>query len=145
LTIRKYKPADQEQVWALHVKTVSENDGFTKNLSFHTDMKDIQNVYETFFVLEKGDKIMGMIAMKKVDAKTAEIKRLQVNSDYQGEGHGKALLEAALTHLKTAGYIKLFWIIPRPMAVLVIYIWRMVLRSQNKKLVHSAQITKNSL
>lgn len=145
MTIRKYKPADQEQVWALHVKTVSENDGFTKNLSFHTDMKDIQNVYETFFVLEKGDKIMGMIAMKKVDAKTAEIKRLQVNSDYQGEGHGKALLEAALTHLKTAGYIKLFWIIPRPMAVLVIYIWRMVLRSQNKKLVHSAQITKNSL
>ncbi len=106
MKIREYKPSDQEQVWALHVKTISENDGFTKNLSFHTDMKDIQNVYETFFVLEKNDKIIGMIAMKRVDAKTAEIKRLQVNSDYQGEGYGKALLEAALAHLKLSGYAK---------------------------------------
>jgi|GEM_PF-6677369 len=50
-TIRPFTPQDYDEVWALHQKTIRENDGFAKNLSFHADFQNIGTVYDEFFVL----------------------------------------------------------------------------------------------
>jgi hypothetical protein len=79
VTITNYISSDHEGVWALFQKTISENDGFVKNLSFHTDIQNILEVYDPFFVMRDGQTIIGMVGLKKISSDTPEIKRLQIN------------------------------------------------------------------
>ncbi|MGE3770198.1 MAG: GNAT family N-acetyltransferase [Bdellovibrionales bacterium] len=92
-TITEYTPQDQDGVWALHMRTITENAGFVKNVSFHSDMKNIPKVYTAFFVIRDQQTIAGMVGLKQLSGNELEIKRLQVHPRYQGRGYGKALLE----------------------------------------------------
>ncbi len=94
--ISQYISDDYEDVWTLHKRTVAENDGFVKNLSFHTDFQDIAGVYKAFFVLKDGAKVIGMIGLKHIDPETFEVKRLQVAASYQGQGQGRQLVQHAM-------------------------------------------------
>ncbi|CAN5790478.1 GNAT family N-acetyltransferase [soil metagenome] len=50
---------------------------------------------------------IGSIAIRKIDAATAELKRMYVKSDYQQHGIGSKLLEEALEMAKNYGYRKI--------------------------------------
>jgi ribosomal protein S18 acetylase RimI-like enzyme len=100
VTIEPYKAGDYEEVWALHLKTIAENDGFAKNLSFHSDFQNIPAVYDAFFVLRVDDALAGMIALKR----DGEIKRLQVAAAQQGRGYGRRLVEHLLDYAKNKGF-----------------------------------------
>ncbi|MDE2030195.1 MAG: GNAT family N-acetyltransferase [Alphaproteobacteria bacterium] len=98
--IDNYVLEDYDEVWTLHRKTVSENDGFVKNLSFHTDLHDILNVYEAFFIMREAERLVGMVGLKRVDAKTLEIKRLQIAKECQGRGYARRLMSRAFEYAK---------------------------------------------
>ncbi|MCB1537566.1 MAG: GNAT family N-acetyltransferase [Alphaproteobacteria bacterium] len=99
MTIEPYIDADYPEVWALHLKTIAENDGFAKNLSFHSDFQNIPKIYDAFFVLRVDDVLAGMVAFKP----DGEIKRLQVASACQGRGYGHMLMERVIDHAKARG------------------------------------------
>ncbi len=101
--IAEYVPEDYEEVWSLHQKTIQENDGFVKNLAFHSDFQNIPREYEAFFVLRDGEEIVGMVGVKRFDSRSFEIKRLQVRASYQGQGFGRMLMDYALNYARTQG------------------------------------------
>jgi GNAT superfamily N-acetyltransferase len=107
-SVTHYTPDDYDGAWALHRKTIHENDGFVKNLSFHSDFRNISQTYEAFFVIRDDNRIVGMVGLKRIDDKVLEVKRLQVASTHQGKGLGKLLMKHAedyahkhnVTHLR---------------------------------------------
>jgi len=102
--ITEYTSGDAEAVWDLHVKTIRANkDGYVQNLAFHEDVRDIPRFYQAFFVLRDGGKVIGMVGLKKISSDTFEIKRLQVDAEYQGWGYGRHLMEHVFAFAKQRG------------------------------------------
>ena len=84
-------------------KQFKKNRGFVQNLAFHTDVKNIQDHYDAFFILEKKQEIIGMGGLKTHTPTKIEIKRLQINIDYQGQGLGKKLLTHMIQYATDTG------------------------------------------
>lgn len=53
------------------------------------------------------DKVIGMGAVRKIDASTAEIKRMRVDLDYQGNGIGSQILDKLIEVTQELLYQKL--------------------------------------
>ncbi len=110
LKIRRYKASDNSVVWELHglglleigVKPTPDN-------PLDQDLYDIESIYlkdGDFIVGELDGKVVAMVAFKKIDDKTAELKRMRVHPDYQRQGFGQQILEELETRAKQMGYKK---------------------------------------
>ena len=75
----------------------------------HSDMVNIEDAYMRsgrFWCLFKDGRLIGMIAARCIDSenKVAELKRLYVLPEYQGNGYGGMLFEHALEYVKEQKY-----------------------------------------
>jgi hypothetical protein len=61
--IEKYHPSDYEAVWDLHQKTIKENAGFVKNLSFHTSITTTIG-YQANFIHRDADEALDAVVGK---------------------------------------------------------------------------------
>jgi len=72
------------------------------------DMEDIQkNYFENggiFLVLTENDQIIGTGAIRQLEDKTCELKRLWLLSEYHGKGLGYRMLQELLSFAKANGY-----------------------------------------
>lgn len=79
--------------------------------SLDTDLKNIPEVYEgaggTFVIAELDGVIIGMGALRRVDDRTAEVKRMRVLPEFQGNGLGTKLLKFLEAKAKELGYKRL--------------------------------------
>lgn len=112
LTIRGYKESDFEEVWHLHELALKAAGAFVAGHGeWDEDLKNISEVYEnaggSFMIAELEGKIIGMGALKRVNAETAEIKRMRVLPEYQGKGLGTKLLKLLEGRAKELGYERL--------------------------------------
>lgn len=77
-------------------------------LNGFTDLNRLEDVYlvdgSNFWVLEDGDRLVGMTGVRRVDRQTAEIKRMRVASDLHRQGLGQRLLSAAETYCREQDY-----------------------------------------
>lgn len=105
LTIRTYEPKDSDQVWTLHTEGL-----LTPSADSHwdEDMRDIEVVYlgegSHFWVVEEGERLIGMVAVRRQDEGTAELKRMRVAGDRRRRGLGQRLLEVAEEFCRHEGY-----------------------------------------
>lgn len=111
-TIRGYQESDLEEVWNLHERALREANAFVAGHGeWDEDLKNIPKVYDNaggvFLIAEAEGKIIGMGALKRVDSKTAEIKRMRVQPEYQGKGLGTKLLKLLEGKAKELGYTQL--------------------------------------
>jgi GNAT superfamily N-acetyltransferase len=56
------------------------------------------------FLLEEEGRAVGCVAVRPLDAETAEMKRLYVQESARGRGQGRQLAEAALAFARRLGY-----------------------------------------
>lgn len=110
VTIKPYADSDYEEVWALHQRTIQENDGFVKELAFHSDFQNITAVYDGFFVLRAGGELAGMVGIKS----DGEIKRLQVAPAHQGFGYGRRLMDHVIDYAKSKGMARVHLDVSEP-------------------------------
>ena len=76
---------------------------------------DIDNLFEAYFdqprhhfwVAELSDSIVGMIGVGSDEDHTAEVRRLRVEPTHQSGPIAEKLLETALNHCKSSGYLKI--------------------------------------
>jgi ribosomal protein S18 acetylase RimI-like enzyme len=75
------------------------------------DLKNIPTVYDeaggAFIIAETQGRIVGMGALRRVNGETAEIKRMRVQPEFQGQGLGTRMLKLLESKAKEFGYVKL--------------------------------------
>ena len=77
---------------------------------FDTELASLASTYDGrggFWLAFKGTLPIGCVAVRELDATTAELKRLYVSPEGRGAGLGRQLTKAALAAAKHAGYTHL--------------------------------------
>lgn len=70
----------------------------------HYFYNDIERNFVSFFCLLDGEKLIGTVALKKIDDYTVELKALYLDKDYRGQHLGSRLIKAAIDEAKNLGY-----------------------------------------
>ncbi len=98
LRLRRYEPADNDQVWALHWEGVlgTTRDYPKVDPKYDEDLTRLEEVYladgANFWVVESPDSLVGMAAIGRVDAATGRLRRMRVTRAWRRRGVAKALL-----------------------------------------------------
>jgi GNAT superfamily N-acetyltransferase len=110
--IRPFRKGDLDAVVDL-VKAVLTEYGFAANVGGAArDLAQIDATYSGaragFWVAERDGALVGTIAVRPKDERTAELKRLYVAGAARGQGVGRALYEHAESFARTAGYERIW-------------------------------------
>ena len=72
--------------------------------SFALDVDGLLNPQVTFVSYRDGDTVLGVAAIKELDAAHAEVKSMHTAAEARGRGVGRALLSYLLDTARTRGY-----------------------------------------
>lgn len=97
LQIRRYEASDLTDVLRLHEAALRDVGAYVEEEGWDEDLQDIESSY-----LEDGEFLVGiydgrlvaMGAFMKTGPGRVEIKRMRVDTDFQGRGFGQAMLSA---------------------------------------------------
>ncbi len=114
LRLRRYEPADFDQVYALHVLALAQVGAYLGKGPWDDDLRRIDEVY----LRDRGEFLVGddphdparlvaMGALRRTSETRAEIKRMRVRLDYQGRGYGRQMLSALEARARALGYTTL--------------------------------------
>lgn len=70
----------------------------------HYFYKDIAGQFEAFYCLVDQGDVVGTVALKKIDDKTAELKALYLHRDYRGKGLGSLLMSVSVNEARSRGF-----------------------------------------
>lgn len=107
--ISQYSFLDKLDVKSVILNTLKDF-GFDYNPVYDYDLEDPNKYYiekgGMFYVLKINNKIVGTVAIIN-KGKTAELKRLYVDKNYQGKKFGSMLIDKAIQFSKDNGFSKL--------------------------------------
>ncbi len=110
-TIRRYTPADQADVEHLHVFVIQQAEAYLGRGPWDDDVYAIQEHYLNnngeFLIGEFEGQIVAMGAFRHTSSTRAEIMRMRVHPDHQGQGYGQQLLSELETRARARGYTTL--------------------------------------
>jgi len=110
IKLRRYRPADHDRVLQLHYQGLKQV-GIRIDDDFHSeydaDLTRIEAEYlqnGDFLIAAIGEKTVGMGAIRRIDERTTEVKRMRVDPEFQGRGIGSLILDKLIAEAKAAGY-----------------------------------------
>ena len=75
---------------------------------FESELKELSQMYAAptggIILCKEDENYIACVAIRKIDAETAELKRMYVQSDKQGKGIGKTILTQAIEMARGCGY-----------------------------------------
>jgi len=91
---------------------------YADSLGFDLDFQDFQEELDglpgeyspaegCLLLAKDGRQIIGCVALRKIDRKTCEMKRLYVRPDFRGKGIGRALSQKIINEARRIGYKKM--------------------------------------
>lgn len=87
---------------ALHQRAMV--DGSPPGLSFALDLSGLQADGVAVWAAHVGDRVAAIGALKRLDARSAEVKSMRTHPDFLRQGIAAAMLETIIVHARTAGY-----------------------------------------
>jgi GNAT superfamily N-acetyltransferase len=111
LEIRRYRSEDSEAVWLLHNLALDAVDAHAGNGPWDDDLHAIEDLYlaaggEFLVGLVRGE-LVAMGALCRSSDARAEIKRMRVHPNYQGQRFGTLMLERLEERARDLGYTEL--------------------------------------
>jgi GNAT superfamily N-acetyltransferase len=110
IVVRQYRKDDHEEVVRLHREGINQIGVFFDDPAVDNDLDDIEGVYlkrGEYLIATIGNRVVGMGALRRVDGQTAEIKRMRVDRELQGEGVGSRILDELIQKATELGYRRL--------------------------------------
>lgn len=108
MKVRLFQERDEEQVKNLVTSIMKGEHSEEESAYPENDLNEISVVYggrkDVFIVAEEEDKIIGTVAIKQESDDVALLRRLFVNPQYRGRGHGLSLLNEAVNFCKQHHY-----------------------------------------
>jgi len=109
--IRRYRPEDHDQVWALHNLALQRVNAHPGNGAWDDDLHHIERVYlgdgGEFLVGTLDGRIVAMGALERIDDRRARVRRMRVHPDVQRRGLGTAILCLLEERARALGYATL--------------------------------------
>ncbi|PYR29797.1 MAG: hypothetical protein DMF90_29050, partial [Acidobacteria bacterium] len=103
-----YEPSYQSQLEAFFREVWQQSRFPFDPEGAHSDLRNIPTQYQVngggFWLMCQSDQIVGTVAIRRLAADVAEVKRLNVTADHRGCGFGDRLFQHALAHATTIGY-----------------------------------------
>lgn len=94
-----------------HASDMAMIDGYFDAEAYEAELRGLPGDYAppagALLVAESGGGIAGCVALKRLDGRTCEMKRLYVDDRHHGEGIGKALAQAIVERAKELGYSRM--------------------------------------
>ena len=111
LTIRRYTPADQAAVEFLHVFAIEQAGAYLGRGPWDDDLYAIEehylNNHGEFLIGEIDGRLVAMGAFRCTSPMRAEIMRMRVHPDFQGQGLGQRILTELENRARARGYTTL--------------------------------------
>lgn len=123
LNLRPYQPSDYDAVWHLHVLALQQVGAYAGDGPWDDDLRHIETAYgsdRAIFLVgtlgrTEGDRLIAMGALKPTAEGSifplgwhhAEITRMRVDLEFQGQGLGQHLLETLEAKAQQFGYTTL--------------------------------------
>lgn len=111
MQIRKFAEPDGAKVKELILSILEKEYPFDRAAYSNTDLENIGATYggpqDTFFVIEKDNKIIATAGIKEDTRGTALLRRVFVDPNERQKGYGSKLLDEAIKFCKEAGYKQL--------------------------------------
>ncbi len=108
LEIRRYQAGDYDEVWDLHILGLQRVGAYLGDGPWDNDLRHIEDAYlqnrGDFLIGTIDGRIVAMGAFRRTSDERAEIKRMRVYPDFQGQGYGQIILDELERRAKTAGY-----------------------------------------
>ena len=104
IKIVPYEPKLKDGVFAFTKKCFEKLGKNFEPEGRHECYNDIERHYVKFFCLVEGNRIVGTVALKKLDEYTAELKSLYLAQELRGKGLGKQLLDKAIMSARELGF-----------------------------------------
>ena len=108
MVIRPLQKQDEEAVRDLIFSILDEEFSVEKKAYPVTDLDAIEKHYrgprDIFLVAVEDGRIIGTVAVKEDDAKTALLRRIFVDEIYRGKRYGSQLVDKALAFCREKGY-----------------------------------------
>ena len=70
----------------------------------HSFYNDIEKEFEVFYCLTCQDKVIGTVALKKINDDTVELKAMYLDRDFRGRGFGRLMLDKVTDEARNRGY-----------------------------------------
>ena len=97
-------PRVQELI-AFHQRAMVE--GSPPGSSFALDLSGLQDAAVRVWAVEIGDGVAAIGALKRLDARSAEVKSMRTHPDFLRQGIAAALLETIIDHARAEGIARL--------------------------------------
>ncbi|MFW6162453.1 MAG: GNAT family N-acetyltransferase [Planctomycetota bacterium] len=111
LTVRRYRAADHDAVWAVHNLALHQVGAHVGNGPWDDDLHHIEEVYFAnggeFLVGECDGRVVAMGALRRVSDAVAKVTRMRVHPAWQRRGFGAAILRRLERRGAELGYRKL--------------------------------------
>lgn len=108
MIIKQYEFKYLQDVLLLHKTAMEKVGAYKGDGPWDDDLRDIKKHYlesnGEFLIVLDDDKIVGMGAFRKISSNDAEIKRMRVVPEYQGQGIGKMVLTKLVESAINKGY-----------------------------------------
>lgn len=110
MKIRPFQKGDETAIKELITSILNEEFQLEKRAYSETDLEMISKVYSgernAFLIGEVDRQIVGTVAIKEDDRRTALLRRLFVDPAYRGKKYGSRLVDEALIFCRSKGYKK---------------------------------------
>ncbi len=111
LVIRRCEDADHDAVWDLHNLALNDVRAHAGNGPWDDDLHHIRQEYldagGEFIVGLLDGRIVAMGALKRIDDRQGEVKRMRIHPDHQRRGFGRAILHRLMGRARQLGFRKL--------------------------------------
>jgi len=111
MQIRKFTETDGPKIKELILSILEKEYPFDRKAYSDTDLENIYASYggprDTFFVIEKDDKIVATAGIKEDSGHIALLRRVFVDPDERRKGYGSSLLDEAVKFCRDTGYKEL--------------------------------------
>jgi ribosomal protein S18 acetylase RimI-like enzyme len=115
-------PADVESVRQLFAEYERAVDAPCCFADFERELAELPRGYLLLLLAREENAAAGCVALRALDSRTAEMKRLYVRPAYQGKRVGRSLAEAAVAAARNAGYERMVLdTLPKMSAALALY------------------------
>lgn len=108
LTVRRYEPADADDVWSVHERAMRASPlPYVENAPGDEPLADVTGHYldrgGEFLVGLVGDDVVAIGGFQVIDERTVEIRHVRVDPHYQRRGYGNQLLSELEARARSAG------------------------------------------